>query len=1098
MAHRLYRSLALCLLFLSRSAFAQADKASIVGTVTDPTGAVMAGATVRATALATNQERTTASNDAGNYEFPFLPAGDYKLRVESSGFQAVDVKAFTIQVGQAARIDVSLKPGQVSERVEVSASSLGLQTESASVGTVIDNTKIIQLPLNGRSFIQLALLTPGVNPVTPGSLSQRSSGGALGQAVGMNANGSRDNQNRYYYDGVMAMSLGSLSFSFSLSVDAIQEFKVDTSNYSAQIGAAPGGQVNLSTKGGSNSYHGTLWEFNRNDQLTTLAPFQAYSPTAAPPRLNRNQYGVNLGGPLSLPKLYKGKDRTFFFFNWESGRLIQGTSGNSAFVPPAAYRTGDFSSSSVKIYDPTTGQPFANNIIPASKIQPYAAKYLGYVPEPNSNQSAVNYYSPASSAPTTQDQYVGRVDERISDKNTLSMVYDYNQQSVTTVPTYSYWDNTSTYTLVKHAVLSDVHMFSPNLVNEARMGWDRYGKIASNGTSGVSSLNIANLIGIAGVSAEPQNYGSPTFGLGYSVPTTSSIGPASQGNQLWQYEDNISLQKGRHSFHMGAQIVRWNEWFAEAYNPRGSFTFDGRTTTLNGATASSQNTFAAFLLGLATSGSISPDTFQTRLNSTWQGYYFQDDWKALRNLTINYGLRYEYFQPMVQRGQAANFELNGAVPGFVTSGEIYKDLPGKTTNTTYGAALVRPDKNDFGPRFGFAWLAPHSSDLVIRGAYGIFFTPELPNSYIGLTYNPPIVSSQSYTGTYTQPIQVTTAFSGTGSTVTGQLGSGGIDPNLRDTYVQQWNFTVQKKLPGSVLLDVGYVGNKGTNLTVYYDANRPITTVNPATTTASVASRRPLQSYTALSMVKSIGNSTYHGLQAKAERRVANGLTFIGSYTYSKALTTADQSSVGGGYYSGGIQNIYNLAGEKSPASFDLRQRFSLAVVYDIPFLRKNRYAAVRTLLGGWQLGVIDTQQTGVAAGLTATSDTTGTGISSRPSVVYGQSATLSNPSRSQWFNTAAFTSASAGSFGTSAREAIYLPGFENIDASLSKNFRIKERATFQFRADVFNVLNHVNLGVPGLSLTTPNTFGVITTSIQGSDTTGSQRIIQLGAKFTF
>ena len=1097
MTDKLYRAFSLCLL-VAASAFAQADKGSIGGTITDASGAVVPGAAVKIVALATNQTRSTVSNGAGGYNFPFLAPGNYSLHADAPGFQAIDVKTFTVQVGQAAQIDLSLKTGKTTERVEVTASSVGLQTESAAVGTVIDNTKVVQLPLNGRSFIQLALLSPGVNPVTPGSLSQRSSGGALGQPVGMNANGARDNQNRYYYDGVMAMALGSLSFSYSLSVDAIQEFKVDTSNYSAQIGAAPGGQVNLTTKGGSNLYHGTLWEFNRNNKLTTLAPFQAYSPTAAPPRLNRNQYGANLGGPLSIPKLYKGKDRTFFFLNWESGRLIQGTAGNSAFVPPSAYRTGDFSSSSVKVYDPTTGSPFPGNIIPSNRIQSFASQYLTYVPAPNSNQAAVNYYSPASSAPTIQDQYVGRVDQHVSDRNELSFVYDYNQQRVTTVPTYSYWDNTSTYTLAKHAVLSDVHTFSPSLVNESRLGWDRYAKVAQNGASGVSSLNIANLIGIGGVSNDPRNYGSPTFSLGYNVPTTSSIGPASQGNQLWQYEDNVSWQKGRHSLHMGAQIMRWNEWFAEAYNPRGTFSFDGRTTTLNGATPSSQNTFAAFLLGLATSAGVSPDTFQTRINSTWQSYYVQDDWKILPNFTLNFGVRYEYFQPMVQRGKVANFELNGAVPGFTISNEIFRNVPGHSDVSNFPASLVYSDKNNFGPRIGFAWSVPHFSDLVVRGAYGIFYTPELPNSYVGLTFNPPIVSSQSYTGTYAQPIQVTTAFSGTGSTVTGQLGSGGIDPYLRDTYVQQWNFTIEKKLPGNVLFDIGYVGNKGTDLTAYYDANRPITIVNPTATTASLASRRPYQGFSTVNMVKSIGDSTYHSLQAKAERRVANGLTFIGAFTWSKALTTVDQSSVGGGYYSQGIQNIFDLSSEKAPAAFDLHYRFSLAVVYDIPFLKSNGNLFVRTAFSGWQLGVIDTQQSGVAAGLSQVGDTTGTGISSRPSVVFGQSASLSDPTRTKWFNTSAFVLPTAGTFGNAARTVIYLPGIENIDASLTKSFHVKERAHLQIRADVFNVVNHVNLGAPGLSLTTPNTFGVITTSIQGSDTSGSQRIIQFGAKFVF
>jgi hypothetical protein len=1078
--------------------FGQTDTASISGTVTDASGARITSARVTLTNLATNQSRTTASNESGNYDIPFLPAGTYRLQVEASGFQTAQVERFTLQVGQAARLDVGMKLGEVSETVSVSAEAIGLQTENATVGTVIDQQKVAELPLNGRSFIQLALLTPGVNPVTPGSLSQRSSGGSLGQPVGMNANGARDNQNRYYYDGVEAMSFsGSESFSFSLSVDAIQEFKVESSNYSAQMGAAPGGQVNLTTKSGTNNFHGTLWEFNRNDALTTLAPFQPYTSSAKPPRLNRNQYGANLGGPLWLPKINPSKDRTFFFFNWESGRLVTGSFGGTAFVPPVPYRTGDFSGSPVTIYDPQTGKAFPDNIIPQDRIQPFASKFLsGWVPVPNDNEAAINYRGPAASAPTSQDQYVGRIDNRISDNNSISGTFIYNQQLGNSVPTFSF-DTSGKYTLVHHLSVTDTHVFSPSAVNELRLGYDRMTADAFFGTTNNAQYNIANLIGIPGVSQDPRNYGPPSFSLGYDVPQVSSIGPNSQGNQLFQFEDNVSLHKGNHSVKLGSLVMRRNMWFDEAFTPRGSFVFDGRTTSGGGAPVR-ENTFASFLLGLATNASVSPQPFATRLNNTWQGYYFQDDWKVSSNLTLNLGLRYEYFPPPVQRGQIANFLLNGAVPGFIASQEVYHDVPRQPQATGLPPSLVRPDRNDWGPRFGFAYLVPHFSDFVVRGGYGVYYTQEIENSFVVLTFNPPIVQSLSFTGTPSQPIQVQTAFEGTGTVVTGQLGASAVDPDMRDTYVQQWNLTMEKKLPGSVLFNVGYVGTKGTNLAIGYDANRPIQTIVPSSSTASVASRRPLQGYAGVTTAKSVGNSIYHGLQMKAERRVASGLNFIGSYTYSKVLTTADQSTVGGGYYSPGIQDIFNLSGEKAPAAFDLRQRFSFAAVYDVPFFQHASSAYMRTLLGGWQVSVISTQETGFAAGLSGVGDTTGTGISSRPSVVAGQSATLANPSRTEWFNTAAFTLPQPGQFGNASRTPIYLPGLNNIDASAVKNFRIGERFNVQFRGEIFNVVNHVNLGAPGLSLLTPNTFGVITSSNQGSDTSGNQRIIQFGLKLLF
>src|SRR5216684_625178 len=371
---------------------AQATTAKVVGTVTDPSGAAIPSATVTARNAQTNQSRATKTNEVGNYEFSFMPVGAYTLTVESSGFQKAEVSQFQLTVDQVARINVQLTVGEVSEKVSVEVSAVALQTEDARVGTVIDSQKVVELPLNGRTFVQLALLTPGVNPGTPGSITVRRSRGAVGQQAGMSANGARDTQNRFYYDGIEAMDLDSYSFSFSPSIDAINEFKVQASSYSAEVGGSPGGQVNLSTKSGTNVLHGTLWEFNRNDAFTALNGFQPRFPGVKPPRLNRNQFGANIGGPVTVPKLYHGKDKTFFFFNWESGRQIAGSFGGAALVPPAALRTGDFSGIAAPIIDPSTGAQFPRNIIPAGRVAPYARKFLdGFVPAPNTNEPGINY-----------------------------------------------------------------------------------------------------------------------------------------------------------------------------------------------------------------------------------------------------------------------------------------------------------------------------------------------------------------------------------------------------------------------------------------------------------------------------------------------------------------------------------------------------------------------------------------------------------------------------------------------------------------------------------------------------------------------------------
>ncbi|HTM52117.1 MAG TPA: carboxypeptidase regulatory-like domain-containing protein [Bryobacteraceae bacterium] len=1095
----LYLLSALSGLILPHSIYAQAITAKVVGAVTDASGAAVPAVTVTIRSVQTNQARTTKTNEAGAYEFSFLPIGEYTLSFESPGFQRSEVSRFQLNVDQVARIDMQLTVGEISEKISVEASAVGLQTENATVGSVIDSQKVVELPLNGRSFVQLALLTPGVNPGTPGSITVRRNRGSVGQQVGMSANGARDTQNRFYYDGIEAMDLDSYNFSFSPSVDAIQEFRVDTSTYSAEVGGAPGGQVNLMTKSGTSQFHGGAWEFNRNDAFAALAPFQPYTLTAKPPRLNRNQFGANIGGPVFIPKVLKNKESTFFFFNWESGRQVSGSFGPTAFVPPAAYRTGNFSGSSVTIYDPSTGQPFPGNIIPSNRIQSYATKFLTFVPASNTNETAINYRAPAAAAPITQDQYVSRMDHRFSDKNSLYGSYMFNTQADNTVPLFPL-DTRGNRGRAQNLSLTDTHVFSASIVNEVRVGWDRFFEHEFFGTTGNADYDVSNLIGIPGVSKDPRNYGYPTFsGAGFDFPVTRGIGPRDRLNQLWQGGDNISIRKGTHFMKAGAVVARRNWTFDESVNPRGSFSFDGRTTS-GGANPVRENGFASFLLGLATAAQVSVEPFATRMNNWSQSYYLQDNWKISRTLTLNLGMRYEYFGRPVQRGKATNFDLNGAVPGFVPSRQTFHGFPDIGDTSDRPSALVYNDKNNFGPRFGIAYTPAMIPDFVVRAGYGIYYTPEITNSWTTLTLNPPIVKTFDFAGTFDRPLQVATAFAAQGQAGVGLFGSGALDPNLRDTYTQQWNLTVQKKLPGNMYLDVGYVGSKGTNLTLAFDGNRPIQVVTPGPTVAPLASRRPLQGFSAISTAKAIGNSSYHSLQTKLERRVARGLSLLASYTWAKNLSNADISTVGGGTMLGGIQNYFNLQGERSPSVFDIRHRLSIAAIYDLPIFNKASNSAVRALLGGWQLGAIITEQTGFSSFLSGVGDTTGTGVNSRPTVVPGQKAELDRGERSRerWFNTSAFMQTPLGQFGNAARQAIHLPGLNQVDASATKNFRIRERNNFQFRAEFFNFINHVNLGSPGLSVQAPNTFGRITTSSQGAGVSNDGRVVQFALKYQF
>ncbi|MBM3724542.1 MAG: TonB-dependent receptor [Acidobacteria bacterium] len=1082
-------------LMTAAAAMAQSTTAKVVGTVTDPSGAVIAAAKVEVRNTQTGLARSAQTDQSGGYEFNFLPVGPYAMSVEAAGFQRAEVEGLALSVDQVARVDVKMTLGQAAQSVKVEAAALLMQTENATVGTVIDSQKVVELPLNGRSFVQLALLTPGVNPGTPGSITVRRLRGSVGQAVGMSANGARDTQNRFYYDGIEAMDLDSYSFSFSPSIDAINEFKVQSSTYSADVGGAPGGQVNLTTKSGTNTYHWTAWEFNRNDAFTALNGFQPRTPGAKPPRLNRNQYGVNIGGPVLIPKIYNGKNKTFFFYNWEAGRQVAGSFGGQALVPPAAQRQGDFSGVAAVINDPATRTPFPGNRIPAARVAGYARKFLdGWVPSPNTNEPGINFRGPRVAAPITQDQHVARVDQNLGANDTLSVSYIYNQQADNTTPTFGF-DTRGNTARGQNASLAEVHVFSPTVINELRLGWHRFFEHEFFGTTDKPELDIANLIGIPGVAKRPRDFGPPTFTAGYVLPTVRGIGPRDRLNQLWQVSDNLSVRRGAHNLKIGGLVARRNWTFDEAVNARGSFGFDGTVTAVGAATRDHQ--FAEFLLGLATTAQVSVEPFATRMNNNWHGYYFQDDWKVSPRLTINYGMRYEYFKPPVQRGTATNFDLNGFVPVRQT----FHGFPEIPNTSDRPAALVYPDRNDFGPRFGFAYQVPRLSDFVVRGGYGVYFTPEITNSWTTLTLNPPIVKTFAFTGNAANPIRVETAFQTQGQTRAGLFGSGALDPHLRTSYTQQWNLTLQKRLPGGIFWDVGYVGSKGTRLTATFDGNRPIQTLVPSPTTPSIASRRPFQGFDNISVTKAIGNSTYHSLQMKAERRVASGFTMIGSFTWSKSLSNADISSVGGGSFLSGIQDYFDLRGSRSDSVFDIRHRFSLAAIYDVPLFRNASRQAVRTLLGGWQLGTITTLQTGFGAALAGVVDTTGTGVVSRPEAVAGQKAMLDRGgrTRARWFNTSAFTLPRPGAFGSAPRIALHLPGLSQVDASANKNFRIGERHNFQFRVEMFNFFNHVNLGAPGLNIRDPDNFGRVTSTNQGAaGMPGDARVVQFGLKYMF
>lgn len=1091
----------------STRAYAQETTGTIVGHVIDASGAAIAGAKVTATNTATNTIRSTVSDGTGTFTLPSMPTGTYSLMVEMTGFGGQKTDSIILEASQTARIDFTLSAGSVNETVTVEsgAAAAQLQTENGAVGAVIDAKKIVDLPLNGRDFVQLAQLIPGVNAGTAGSITVRRARGSVGKAdasggsTAIQVNGQRDTQNRYAIDGIEVMDYDAMSYSFSPSIDALSQFRVDTSNSSPDAGAAAGANVNMIVKSGTNHYHGTLFEFNRNNAFTqtydALAHIDAISP-----RLNRNQFGANIGGPIYIPHLYNGRDKAFFFFNWETGYALVGANPQTAFVPTAAIRTGDVSGLP-GVVDPLTGQPFANNKIPASRLSSQALTLLGYTPAPNVSAPTYNFQTTPINTLSYQNDYIARLDYTIGQHDTISGHYINND---TYVNGGAFWgnDQDNNDSKTHHYVVSETHVFSPRLVNEFRYGHQLFQEFERFGTTGITNFDVANKMGIPLASSDPKFFGPPNVGINgpdgtYKVFSLQrTIGPRDRANGINQFVDSISYQRGKHFFKAGVDIGFRTDFFSQARDPRGAFTFDGRYS------GSAQ---ADFMLGYIAASSINPTVTSTHIASLIQGYSFVDNYSITRTLTLNLGFRYDHFAPWVQSDDKYAdifIAANGINPGVIMT----------PSTSPYGRGLIHSFKKDLAPRFGFAWQPFGVGRTVLRGGVGMYWTPEIANAPFSMAEGAQAQSGASLTGNLhpvkATPITPTLTFSNPfpGVTSGGPLTypfANALDQNMQDQLTTQYNLTVQQQFPGKVSSEIAYVGATGRhNFISYTDINLP-TPVDPLTPgLGTVASRRPSQTFArAVAGDFSRGSSQYHSLQTKLERRVGYGLTTLIAYTWSKSISGPGDIGgiVGGGFFGSQGINIYNPRTDRSVSLFDVPHRFVATVLYDIPFF-KGTTGFKKLLLDGFQVSTIVTAQSGIAATITNSVDTTGTGINSRPNMVPGQVANLGKGSRTftRYFNTAAFTRAAPATFGNSPRTAaVRLPGLINDDFSVTKGFKFGESRSLQIRSDFFNLFKHYNPDPQsvGLALNSTSTFGVVA---GGTSKGFATRTIQLGAKLYF
>lgn len=1111
-------------LLFSPATRAQNSFGTIVGAVSDPSGALVPQATVTISNIDTSITRVVHSDESGAYNVPSLPPGRYTVKVESPGFASQQGNALTLAADQTARIDFKLTLGGGNEVVQVDTSSAQLQTDSPTVGTTIDAKKVVDLPLNGRNFIQLTQLIPGVNPGTVSSIAARRGRGSIGQSDangGLTAtqiNGQRDTQNRYFIEGSEAMDYDANTYSFSPSVDAISQFKVDTSSSTAENGAALGGFINIILKSGTNRYHGTLWEFNRNNYFTKSHDFiSTTNPDPTAQRLNRNQFGGNISGPLRIPFLYNGKDRTFFFANEEEGRNLSASPPSFLQVPSVAQQGGDLSAITGRvltagtgtattdaIIDPTTGQPFPGKQLPVNRISPAALKLLSFTPPNGSYAAGTNYQTIAARALATQRDIITRIDHQLFKNDQLNGHYIYDDTFNAGVPLFGN-DQDNNDAVSQNIGVTEVHTFSSRFVNTALYGYHRFTEIETFGTTNNPAYNISNAIGVPFASTDPHFYGPPILSISGPDGVFSlfqlrrTIGPRNRSNSAHSVDDVLSAQLGKHYMSFGAQLTFRNDTFDQIRDPRGNFNFNGQWTG---------SALADFLLGYMQTSSINPTHTFTNIRDLLQGYYVQDNWRAGSKLTVTLGLRWDHLPPWVQNNDqyAAIGTLPNGTPGSLLT----------PTTSAYGRGLIPPHYYDFAPRLGFAWQPFGEGQTVVRGGYGWYFTSDIANQPFTWAEGAQAqagaalaTTNQARIGVVSNP-SLTFANPFPGVTLGGPPTypfANAVDPNLQDAYTQQYNLTVQQQMPFKLVMDVAYVGAKSThNYSYYSDINIPFPT-NPLTPgLASLASRRPNQTFKSGGNARSIlgdfsnVSATYNSLQTKLERRVGQGLTILGAYTWSHSISGPSDIGgyVGGGSFGPNGLNIYDPRSDRSSSIYDLRNRFVGTVLWDIPFF-KGTTGFKKTLLDGLQVSTIFVGQTGPGGVVSNNLDRTGTGLASRPDIVPGQDPNSVPGGRTNlhYFNTAAFTTAALGTFGTEPRaSAVTLPGIVNDDASFVKGLKFGESRNLQIRADIFNLFLHYNPNpnAVGLALNNVNTFG----KLGGGTSDVVSRIVQLSAKLYF
>jgi hypothetical protein len=1088
------------LLGSANSAWAQEVTATITGTVTDSTGAAVAGATVTAKSVERGTVFKDVTNDLGLYRITQLPVGNYDLRVEKEGFQTALFPSITLVLNQTARMDVALKVGQVSQTIEVTGAAPLLKTESTQVDTIIDASTNEELPLATRNYVELTLLAPGSITTNPAGFNN---GDNVNSGERPYINGNREQSDNFLLDGMDNNEVSDNLLGYTPAPDAIEEFNLITNNAPAEFGNYEGGIVSATIKSGTNSYHGDAWEFFRNDKLNANSWSNNFSGNPKD-KLRWNMFGGTFGGPVI-------KNKLFFFADYQGQRFDHPSSSSNFTTYTTAERGGDFSAllagaAPIQLYDPcqgTTGQngtacvaattrtAFAGDIIPASMISPvakalFASSLFPATVNNNLRLNAVN--TTVSKLDSNQGDI--KVDYQFSDKDRVSGRFTRAFQTDPSLNSQPLFGNGSVTAPIWNTVGDWTRSIHPNLVNDARFGWSHItlntGETfdssvgAFGNTIGIGNGNPSGLVGLLGL-----GLGNILSGLGNSLVTQNF------DSKVWQAEDSISYTVGRHSFKLGGQY--WRDVITVFYSGNngelGFMNFNANfTASAPAATDGSGEGMADFFLGLPTEYGRGVSTGRTwRQSSNIFAGYGQDTWRVTDRLTLNLGLRYEAHTPWVEaNNQQDNYNLN-------TEQIVYAGQNGS------GSPLYKGfyGGKDFQPRLGFAWTpSSFGGHTVLRGAFTISSYLEGTGTNLRLPINPPF-----------NPAEIDVPYKGAAFALPGTNASQGIvapppppagcpnyscfagaqlriwDPNVQPAISDQWNLTAQRQFWGDTTFQLGYVGQRGTHLMVPFDYAQRVLQSNGTTTPSPFFVNNPLLASTIsvyASGTQSNGNMMYNALQAVLKKQVSNGLQYQVAYTYSKCMTNNSgyygswgaQADTASPYW----QNTWNPKAEWSPCYYDSTNILSAFAIYDLPVGQGKAYGKdmnkiANAVVGGWTVSPIISIYSGFPLAPYG-SDNSGTNSrGARPDCnaivpVQGRvPAGAGSGGGFQWFvnNNNAFKDAAAGTFGSCPASLGWLrgPGYADLDLGLMKNFQMTERFKLQFRSDYLNAFNHVNLNAP-------------------------------------